>query len=173
MEFERITTPEHPLYAEAIGLYKTSFPPHEQRESASQEEILSHPAYHFTAVCDGGAFVGEALYWDIGGARYMEHLCVMPAMRNRRCGQKILEALRDKPLILEIDPPVDDISRRRRGFYERCGFVENPYSHVHPPYHRGNKGHELVVMSRPGELSAAEYDCFRTYLNGHVMKNVF
>ena len=29
-------------------------------------------------------------------------------------------------MILEIDPPVDDISIRRRGFYERSGFVENP-----------------------------------------------
>lgn len=173
MEFERITAPAHPLYAEAIDLYKMSFPPHEQRESASQEEILSHPAYHFTAVCDGGVFVGEALYWDIGGARYMEHLCVSPAMRNRRYGQKILEALRDKPLILEIDPPVDDISRRRRGFYERCGFVENPYYHVHPPYHKGNDGHELVVMSCPAALTPDEYAAFRDALENTVMAQVY
>lgn len=173
MEFERITAPAHPLYAEAIGLYKMSFPLHEQRESASQEEILSHPAYHFTAVCDGSVFVGEALYWDIGGARYMEHLCVSPAMRNRRYGQKILEALRDKPLILEIDPPVDDISRRRRGFYERCGFVENPYYHVHPPYHKGNTGHKLVVMSCPAALTPDEYAAFRDALENTVMARVY
>ena len=169
MEFERITTPEHPLYAEAIGLYKMSFPPHEQRESASQEEILSHPAYHFTAVCDGGVFVGEALYWDIGGARYMEHLCVSPAMRNRRYGQKILEALRDKPLILEIDPPVDEISLRRETFYERCGYRANIHPHVHPPYRAGFPGHELVVMSRPEKLSHAEYGEFAEYLRERVM----
>lgn len=173
MEFERITTPEHPLYAEAIGLYKISFPAHEQRESASQEEILSHPAYHFTAVCDGGTFVGEALYWDIGGAHYMEHLCVAPAMRNRRYGQRILEALRDKPLILEIDPPVDNISRRRRSFYERCGFVENPYPHIHPPYHKGSAGHELVVMSYPKALAPDKYEAFREALESTVMARVY
>ena len=173
MEFERITTPAHPLYAEAIGLYEMSFPPHEQRESASQEEILSHPAYHFTAMCDGGALIGEALYWDIGEARYMEHLCVAPAARNRRYGQQILEALRDRPLILEIDPPVDDISRRRRGFYERCGFVENPYPHVHPPYHKGNTGHELIVMSCPGMLTPDEYEAFRDALENTVMARVY
>ena len=145
MEFERITAPAHPLYAKAIGLYKMSFPPHEQR----------------------------ALYWDIGGARYMEHLCVSPAMRNRRYGQKILEALRDKPLILEIDPPGDDISRRRRGFYERCGFVENPYYHVHPPYHKGNAGHELVVMSCPSVLTPDEYAAFRDALENTVMARVY
>ena len=35
----------------------------------------------------------------------------------------------------EIDPPTGDISRRRKGFYERGGFVENPYPHIRPPYH--------------------------------------
>ncbi len=173
MEFERITTPEHPLYSEAIALYKISFPPHEQRESASQEEILADPAYHFTAVCDGGRFIGDVLYWDIGGALYIEHLCVAPAERSRRYGQRILEALQDKPLILEIDPPVDDISRRRRGFYERCGFVENPYPHVHPPYHKGNTGHELVVMSYPKALTPDEYEAFREALENMVMARVY
>ena len=41
MNFKRITSPEHPLYEEAINLYKISFPLHEQREEASQIEILT------------------------------------------------------------------------------------------------------------------------------------
>lgn len=28
------------------------------------------------------------------------------------------------PVILEIDPPLDAVSIRRRGFYQRCGFKE-------------------------------------------------
>lgn len=28
------------------------------------------------------------------------------------------------PVILEIDPPVDAVSIRRKGFYQRCGFKE-------------------------------------------------
>ena len=103
----------------------------------------------------------------------MEHLCVAPAMRNRRYGQRILEALRDKPLILEIDPPVDNISRRRRSFYERCGFVENPYPHIHPPYHKGSAGHELVVMSYPKALAPDKYEAFREALESTVMARVY
>ncbi|MDO5537569.1 MAG: GNAT family N-acetyltransferase, partial [Desulfovibrionaceae bacterium] len=97
MHFERITTPDHPLYAGAIALYRASFPPHEQRETASQTAILSHPAYHFDAVLDGEAFVGEVLSWDIGPFRYLEHFCILSAMRNRGYGKKILAALRDRP----------------------------------------------------------------------------
>lgn len=173
MEFERITDTGHPLYAEAMALYKISFPPHEQREPKSQAEILGHSAYHFDAVCDEGRFIGEILYWDLGAFYYIEHFCVLPAMRNRRYGQRILAALQPKALMLEIDPPVDALSRRRRGFYERCGFVENPYPHVHPPYHRGNAGHALVVMSAPAALTAAEYGDFRRFLESVVMARAY
>ena len=53
---------------------------------------------------------------------------------GRRYGAKALEELgRDgKTVVLEIDPPVDEIARRRQGFYQRCGFAVNPYPHVHP-----------------------------------------
>ena len=173
MIFERITTPDHPLYADAIDLYKISFPYHEQREKPSQTEILRNPAYHFVVVCDGGAFVGEILYWNIGDALYLEHFCVLPSMRNRHYGQRILAALQKQPLILEIDPPADEISRRRKGFYERCGFVENPYPHTHPPYHDGAPGHDLVIMSSPKALTPEEYETFRCALRDMVMREAF
>ena len=64
-----------------------------------------------------------------------------------------LLAAEGKPVILEIDPPVDDLSHRRQGFYERAGYHANPYAHVHPPYHAANRGHALVVMSYPGALT--------------------
>lgn len=123
-------------------------------------------------------FGAPVQYWEIGGFYYIEHFyiehfCILPELRNRHYGQRALELLQPMPLILEIDPPVDAVSVRRKGFYERCGFVENPYAHVHPPYHKGNHGHDLVVLSRPAVLTQAEYDRFRKYLDTVVMKDVF
>jgi len=173
LKAERIISDKHPLYEAALKLYDISFPYHEQREKPSQNEILGNPEYHFDIICDGDEFVGEILYWDIGGAFYIEHFCVLPAMRNKHYGQDILKVYQEMPLILEIDPPVDDISKRRKEFYERCGFSENPYTHVHPPYHDGIKGHDLVVMSSPKALEPDEYQRFNQYLQNIVMKNVF
>ena len=171
MKFDRITSPAHPLYEEAMNLYKISFPFHEQREELSQTEILANPFYHFDVVCDQGSFIGEILYWEIGDFLYIEHFCVLPSVRNRHYGQKILATLQNTPLILEIDPPSDTISHRRKGFYERCGFVENPYSHIHPPYHKGNRGHTLMIMSSPRVLTPEEYGMFSQSLQSMVMKN--
>ncbi len=173
MNIERITSTAHPLYQKAMALYSISFPAHEQREARSQEQILAQDAYHFDVVCDQGEFIGEILYWKVGNFLYIEHFCVLPAMRNKHYGQKILNAYHAAPLILEIDPPADEVSIRRKGFYERCGFVENPYRHIHPPYHAENHGHELVVMSSPRMLKADEYNQFNHYLQNTVMKNAY
>ena len=102
MQFERITTSKHPLFVDAINLYKISFPLHEQREETSQIEILGNAAYHFDAICDNGIFIGEILYWNIGKFLYIEHFCVSPAMRNKHYGQKILAMLQEKPLIVDL-----------------------------------------------------------------------
>ncbi len=45
--------------------------------------------------------------------------------------------------------------------------------HIHPPYHHGNTGHELVVMSSPKMLTPDEYGRFNLYLQNTVMKNVY
>lgn len=173
MEIRRITQTSDPLYEQAMALYTISFPFHEQRQALSQSQILQQDAYHFDVICDNGEFVGEILYWDIGNALYIEHFCVSPAMRNRHYGQRILSAYQSTPLILEIDPPEEELSMRRKGFYGRCGFTENPYAHVHPPYHPGNPGHRLVVMSSPEKLTPDAYAHFYRFLRDTVMKHAY
>ena len=64
-------------------------------------------------------------------------------------------------------------SWRSKDFYERCGFMENPYSHTHPPYHVGKHGHDLVIMSSPKMLTPNEYDVFFSFLENTVMKNAY
>lgn len=175
MRFERISNIEHPMYEKALELYSISFPAHEQRESVSQTQILSDGEYYFSLIYDEDIFVGLLLYWETLDYIYVEHFCILPEMRNNHYGQKSLELLgqRKKTVILEIDPPSDAVSVRRKGFYERNGFVENPYSHAHPPYHKGNVGHTLVVMSSPTSITRTEYDDFKHYLDYYVMKDVF
>lgn len=175
MNFERITTLLHPMYKQALELYQISFPLHEQREAFSQSAILHDDAYHFNLIYDASIFVGIILYWESLNYIYIEHFCVCPEMRNKQYGQRVLSFLKkqNKTIILEIDPPIDAISIRRKGFYERCGFVANTYKHIHPPYHKGNRGHELVIMSSPMPISQSEYEAFNTYLQDKIMNNAF
>ena len=175
MNLERIANALHPMYHKALELYKLSFPSHEQREALSQRKILEDREYHFSLVYDETVFVGLVLYWETESYIYIEHLCISPEARNRQYGEKVLSVLKDmhKIIILEIDPPVESISKRRKNFYERCGFIENPYQHIHPPYHKGNSGHKLMIMSCPDQISREKYDAFNEYLYNRIMNDVF
>lgn len=41
------------------------------------------------------------------------------------------------------------------------------------PYHVGNHGHDLVIMSSPKMLTPNEYDVFFSFLENTVMKNAY
>lgn len=94
-------------------------------------------------------------------------------MRGRGYGAQALSLLgeRKKTVIPEIDPPKDEVSVRRKAFYERAGYRANPFEHIHPPYHSEYKGHRLVVMTCPTAISENEYKNFNSYLENVVMKN--
>ena len=173
MRFERIRSGEDPRYGEAMALYQRSFPLFEQRYPQVQLAVMPQEEYHFTLLYEGEDFAGLLLYWEAEDFRYVEHFCVRPELRGRRYGAKALEELgRDgKTVVLEIDPPVDEISIRRQHFYERCGFAKNPFPHAHPPYRKNFQGHPLVVMSAPGALTQETYDRFAGYLQDTVMSD--
>ena len=171
MNYLRLTSAEDSLYQQAMALYSDCFPYHEQRETASQTAVMANPEYHFTLIQEHNAFIGCVLYWETANFIYVEHFFIHPERRNNAYGKRTLEWLcaKGKSVILEIDPINDDISARRKGFYERCGFTANPYPHIHPPYHAGIKGHDLIVMSSPEMLSADQYSAFNQYLHDRVM----
>lgn len=124
---------------------------------------------HAESVWDGDLFVGLVFWWLADeGCAYLEHLAVEPVLRGHNYGARILHDLcrRAGRVILEIDPPEDEISRRRRGFYERNGFVYNEYDYIHPSYLRPPQPHRLMVMSYPEAISPAEFEAFRTFARG-------
>lgn len=171
LEFTRLTTPDDGVYPAALALYRQSFPAHEQRTSAAQQAALSHPDYRFTCLMADGRFAGLLLYWEAADFIYVEHFCIETHLRGQRYGERALALLAavGKPVILEIDPPADDISVRRLGFYRRAGYRDNPFVHVHPPYHPENKGHALMVLSYPHALTPEAYAAFAAYLGREVM----
>lgn len=97
----------------------------------------------------------------------------LPEMRGRGYGAgTLLLGERKKTVILGIDPPNDEVSVRRKAFYERAGYRANPFEHIHPPYHSEYKGHRLVVMTCPTAISENEYKNFNSYLENVVMEKI-
>lgn len=155
-----------------MELYRASFPVYEQREEFCQKRVMNDREYHFNTIWDKDVFIGLILFWETEKFLYIEHFCILPEMRNKGYGKKVLEGMRqtNKAVILEIDPPVDDISFRRKVFYERLGYVANTYEHYHPAYLQGRPAHRLIVMSLYEPLTAEIYEAFYQYLTTVVMR---
>ena len=136
MEHIRIIAPGDPGFDWLYDLYMQSFPVHEQRLRERQEGVLGHPEYHCDLLCQGETRVGLLMWWAGPGFRYVEHFAIAPQLRGQSWGSRALREFlaEGDPVVLEIDPPEDPVSRRRKGFYEGLGLVSNPWPHIHPPY---------------------------------------
>lgn len=159
LRFIPFTSPADPAWDEAWELYESAFPYKERRSLDDHLQALTDPLFRADGIWLDGRFVGLIYHWDCGGGRrYVEHLAISPRLRGQNMGSQALSAFAQQTagVILEIDPPVDEISIRRLHFYQRLGFVENPQEYLHPSFREPFTTHRLVLMSRPQPLTDAE-----------------
>lgn len=157
MKHTRINNIGHPLFAEAWKLYKKSFPPEERRQLRTQKKIMDNPLYHFEMITEKGEFIGFILWWGFEDVRYIEHLATLPSLRGKGYGLQALTrflAQSDIPVLLEVEHPTTEISKRRIGFYERIGFVLNKHAYQHPPYKKGGQYISFMLMTYPKAITA-------------------
>jgi len=116
---------------------------------------------------DGGALVGILLWWGFDDMRYLEHFATVPRLRGGGLGARALAAFTARsavPVVLEVEPPETELSRRRVGFYRRQGFVASERPYTHPPYKRGGERVPLMLMSHPAPITDAQ---FASFMNVH------
>lgn len=159
-------------WGDAWRIYEASFPEFERWSPEAYACAFTDPLFEADGIWHDGECAGILFHWNVGAFRYVEHLAVSPAQRGRNMGSRILSAFcrRVGRVVLEIDPPEDEISIRRKHFYERLGFVANPYEYVHPSFRRPFHPHRLVLMSCPGPLTRGEARDLADFVREHVLR---
>ena len=156
------------------GVYTSSFPTYERRGALSHENALNNELFHTKIVVDEtDKFLALLFYWKYRDVIYIEHLAVNPINRGASIGTKVMQLLLEEHIgykvILEIEPPVTEITNRRLKFYEKLGFKENAYEYTHPSYSRETFVHNLEILSYPKELNQLEYDEFCHFISTVVL----
>ncbi|WP_288353425.1 GNAT family N-acetyltransferase [uncultured Bacteroides sp.] len=132
------------------NLWHESFPESERREDEPQRDNVDHnDAFTCYLIAEDTLQIGFITVWTLEGFSYVEHLATSPLVRNKGYGRKIMEELRNqfpKLLLLEVEKPVDEMSRRRIGFYQRCGFRLCEKDYVQPPYRKGGESLPMFLM---------------------------
>jgi GNAT superfamily N-acetyltransferase len=170
MHLQRLEQREDPYYASAMALYEFAFPRVERRDEDEQMRVMTKSDYHFDIIVTEDGFGGIALYWETEDFLFLEHLATLPDLRGRGLGSMALSLLKNKgkAVILEIEPPIDALTRRRRGFYERNGFQVTPHDHLQTKFRLDDEDLPLMVLSYPHVINAEEYRHFYAYLQREV-----
>ena len=163
MKYTKVKNIEHPLFTKVWNLYKKSFPPEERRQLRTQRKVMGNPLYHFELITDNNEFIGFILWWDFENIKYIEHLAILPRLRNKGYGQRIIKRFTSKPkstILLEVEHPNTEINKRRMVFYQRIGFVVNEYEYKQPPYKKCGNYVPLILMTYPNVISKGEVKLF-------------
>lgn len=139
IHFQIIPASDHFLLNQIERTYVDSFPEEERRDFLLVRELIdTNPLFTMIALLHVGAYIGFISYWTFEGFRYIEHFSIDPAARNGGFGGRALKKLlaqEDKPVVLEVELPADEWSRRRVSFYERLGFILDDQPYYQPSYH--------------------------------------
>ena len=158
-------------FDEVFAIMQASFPLDEYRPRDEQHALLADSRYRLHTMDEEDHTVAFAATWDFGSFLFVEHLAVAPQCRNRGLGAALLARLQaEHPcrLCLEVELPQDELSRRRIGFYKRCGFTFNEHLYTQPPISRGRQPVPLRLMSTGGALTPDEFTAVRDTLYKEV-----
>ena len=151
IHIQRIQDVDTNEYKSMEELLTGAFPEEEYRDLSEMRDLTKNRhKFHNNLIYDGDTFIGLITYWDFGKFCYVEHFATLPEMRNRGYGKAIMEKFKRQfhlPIVLEVEPPTEDMPRRRIGFYERQGFRLWKREYMQPPYRPGGDSLPLLLMA--------------------------
>lgn len=155
------------------ALYKSAFPEKERREFSELADLLSaDQCFMYSIDTENTGFSGFCICWDFDGFAFIEHFAVNPEKRGLGIGEKtlsLLKSIHSKTILLETEPPVDEITTRRVNFYQRNGFRMLHRLYVQPSYGNNKPEVELKLMYCGEEPDSTQLDD----MINRIKKNVY
>ena len=120
--------------------------------------VYDDAAYRLYHLVEEGERVGFIAVWEFDSLAFVEHFVIYEAHRNRGFGGIAIQAVQQRyeRVLLEVEPPEEEMAIRRFAFYQRQGFQANDYEYMQPSYRENGNEVRLILMSSPTPLSDIE-----------------
>lgn len=146
----------------ACQLYKAAFPINERRNTS--EWLLQYkqtPLFNILCIKQEYSCRGILSYWTFESFLYIEHFAISSQHRGTGIGSAALELFTTSaqyPIILEVEPDINDNTHRRILFYKKHCFqiIDRPY--LQPPYHKGDTPFPLNIMCNDISFAYHNFD---------------
>lgn len=163
LQWQNILDTEDLYFSQIWQIYQEAFPVTEKRNLQQQKRILKNQNYNLSAIFSSGTIAGLIGWWDFPSLRFIEHIAIAQKFRGGGLGSQFLNEFieqNNKPILLEVEKPEDEISVRRIEFYKRLGFHLNIVDYLQPPYQKEQEPLPLFVMTYPKASSQQQIDVF-------------
>lgn len=142
--------PNPKLFDSIFKLLADSFPADEYRPRATLIAMLDWHTFAMYVEHDGDNAKALMFSHDLGGMRFIENFCVLPEMRGAGYGGRMFDEFiksEPTPVVFEVEPPVDELTRRRVNFYKRHGMLLDERKYIMPALGEGLSPMQLYLMS--------------------------
>ena len=159
-------------FPEVYAIMEQSFPREEYRPYQDQLALMERECYRIYGEWSAiGELRGFMAVWNLHGYCFLEHFAVSPVERNGGLGSAMLRELQglySAPICLEVEPPENELTRRRVAFYERNGFRLNAYPYEQPSLGEGRSPVLLQIMTTGGKLTPEAFETLKRTLYAEV-----
>jgi ribosomal protein S18 acetylase RimI-like enzyme len=169
-----INTSDKHFYQYTEELLISTFPFEERRDNQLQRDYSDYNRqFSNNIILNNDIPVGLLIYWDFYDFIFIEHFAVDPLKRSGGTGKTVITMLNEllqRPIILEVELPKDENTRRRIGFYHRLGFTVCETNYLQPPYHPDGEFIPMYLMGHGFANFPKEFKQIKTTLYREVYR---
>lgn len=146
---ERIRETDGKEYSFVEELLTASFPIDEYRPLDKQRQNVEYTdCFHMNILRLNQEPVGLLSYWQLESFAYVEHFAVHSTLRGKGYGGEAIKSLIEEKrnIVLEVELPTDERTRRRVAFYSRYGLTLCAKEYVQPAYRAGGNEIPMKLM---------------------------
>jgi len=163
------------LNVDLKAIYIESFHSDERREWQELTELLHKPHFNLNQVFEDQKLIGLITSWNLLNFTFIEHFAIQKSDQGNGVGSQVIKQMIDTKstkVVLEVEEPTDDLTRRRIIFYERLGFSICECIYYQPPYSNDKSKVKMLLMSFPDKIMPWEFDEIKTQLYREIYGRV-
>ena len=159
MKYELLKLEEFDRFYQILS---NNFPTKEIKEYNYMKDTFHAGLYQVLTLKDNDQIVGIMSFYQHDDFRFIDYFAIDGSLKGKGMGSEMLQYfinLDDKMVILEVEHPEDEQSKRRIAFYQRNGlYLNNQFEYFVPPVR--NLKHRLYfhLMSSKRKINNIEFE---------------
>lgn len=159
MKYELLKLEEFDRFYQILS---NNFPTKEIKEYNYMKDTFHAGLYQVLTLKDNDQIVGIMSFYQYDDFRFIDYFAIDGSLKGKGMGSKMLQYfinLDDKMVILEVEHPEDEQSKRRIAFYQRNGlYLNDRFEYFVPPVR--NLKHRLYfhLMSSKRKINNIEFE---------------